>query len=249
MLALLSHNAYWFQGHPFEGTSPGAPDPRVLAALARIYRRLAPALVCLQEVQSDAAFHAVAEAMGADGSYRPGGALPQYGVASLWGIDGCRPLPVTRRTRPQRQWQALELPSPDGGDPITVCNCHLPSARQLPKDAAARRRIAEMTDVLDAATPHVVLGDLNEPPGGPVGRLMSDRGYHDAAVLTGRHERPTSLGPKRGDYIWVHDAIRHRLAEYGVLPRCALAAAEAGKLYLSDHLPLWIRLTTEGTGP
>ena len=90
--------------------------------------------------------------------------------------------------------------------------------------------------------PDLVMGDFNEPPDGPVDKLLARGEYVDAAVHTGQTSRPTNLSGKRGDRIFVHARILHRLKAYGTLSAEDLALDSGGKTSLSDHLPLWIHL-------
>ena len=131
-------------------------------------------------------------------------------------------------------------PEPPAGGAVRVGNIHLPSSRQLGRQAAAEQRLRELQAVLDRDDPPaVLLGDFNEQPGGAVGDCLGRRGYLDAAVLTGWADRPSSLGG-RGDQIWIRDSLRARVAEYGVMDRLSLTAG--GREPLSDHFPVWIAL-------
>jgi len=244
-MQILSHNCYWFQGHPFDSDAPGAPHEEIFPALVALYRRIGAGLVCLQEVQDEAAFRLLAGELGMDGRHTPGGALPQYGGAVLWRGGGGGELLIDSAATgppPQRMWQLARSASG-----LVVANVHLPSARQLGSELAAAARVAEMETVLGADTsPDVVLGDFNEQPGGPVGGLLSERGYLDAAVLGDCAARPTALGGGRGDQIWIREGLRASLVEYAVPEPETLATGIAGKKYLSDHLPLWVVLDVEG---
>ena len=229
---------FWFQGVPFETDQPEEPNRAVMSALLDLYREMAPDLYCFQELQSEATFRALQEALSLPGGYTPGAMLTQYGVGTLWEtgrfLSDCR----EAGDPPQRAWQMVA----EAG--IRVCNVHLPSGRQLGK-AAAGQRVAELAQIL-AVVPDVIAGDFNEQPGGRMDAFLQEQGYSDAAVLTGKADQPTSIGGGRGDRIWVHDRVQDRLIAYNVLPRAALETAFAGLRYLSDHLPLWIRMHPGG---
>jgi len=236
-MRIVTHNAFWFQAAPFATDRPGPADPTVLAALVELYRDLRPDVLAVQEVQDEPTFAALSGALGLSGAYCPGGELVQYGGAIFGGADGSvadwRTTPVT----PQRMWQTL---SADG---IAVCNVHLPSSRQLGAAAAAERRLVELRAALTAlADGGVIVGDLNEPPGGPVTDLLSSAGYVDAAVEADLADTPTALGGGRGDQIWVHESLAGHLAACGVVPRDRLADVPPGKDCLSDHFPVWVEL-------
>jgi endonuclease/exonuclease/phosphatase family metal-dependent hydrolase len=240
-LKIVTHNALWFQGAPFPTDEPGPAVPEVLAALAAAYRRLRPDVLAIQEVQDEATFRCLGEAVGLPGRYCPGGELPAYGGAIFHG--GGRHVADGRSSRPvpQRMWQAVQVPFTEGRG-LMVCSVHLPSSRQL-GPGAAQRRLNELRAALGhLRPPAVVLGDFNEPPGGAVGSLLARSGYLDAAVIAGRADVPTALGGGRGDQAWVHRGLRAALQGYGVMDRRELAAAPAGRECLSDHFPVWIEL-------
>ncbi|KPK86388.1 MAG: hypothetical protein AMJ81_01360 [Phycisphaerae bacterium SM23_33] len=240
-LRIVSHNAFWFQGAPFGTDRPGSPDQAILAALVEAYHRLRPDVLALQEIQDQATFERLAAALPTPGRYCPGGRLPQYGGAIFWSAGGFAADWRSSAEVPQRMWQMVNAHA--GAGAVTICNIHLPSSRQLGREAAGRGRVRELLAVLDRAdAPAVVLGDFNESPGGPVGASLAGRGYLDAAAATGLADRPTSLGGGRGDQIWIHGSLRERLAEYGVMDKAQLRPARGEKQCLSDHFPLWVTL-------
>jgi len=245
-IRILCHNVFWFQGVPFAADRPKGPNRTVLASLVERYRAVEPDVVCLQEIQSEEAFRLVARALSMAGDYCPGVALAQYGGAVLR-REGKRVADARSVSGiiSQRMWQMVDVPSGAGGS-LRLCNVHLPSGRQVGKDAASLLRREELSVVLShAKPPHLILGDFNEQPGGPLSEYLSERGYHDAALLADRPAQPTALGGGRGDYIWVHETVLDAVAEYCVMPRESLATAIPGKTFLSDHLPLWIALAAD----
>jgi len=245
MPRIASHNVFWFQGRPFAPDSPGAPEPRILGALAALHRGLGADLLCLQEIQNEVAFRQAADALGMDGAYSPGGAMPQYGAAAFWRWGRLLADSGGAAVRPQRVWQLLEIPA--GAGRLAVANCHLPSSRHIPEEEAAACRISELGTVLAGARrPDVILGDFNEQPGGGLGRFLSTQGYLDAAVLTGRQGLGTTPGGNRGDQIWVRRELAAAVTGYGVISEPEMRAALPGKQHLSDHFPLWVDIAPEG---
>jgi len=235
-MTILTHNVFWFQGVPFAGDEPGEPDGEIVNQLCVIYQQIGADVICLQEIQSRAAFDVVAERMGMDGCYCPGGSLVQYGGAVLW-RSGCgRVIDDSRAASPvpQRMWQIVEI----GG--LRLCNIHLPSARQLGAERAAAQRLAESQDAVGWCDmrPDVIAGDFNEPPGGPTGQWLARQGYVDA-VATGQ---VTRLHKGRLDYIWIKASIISDHLHRSAADWEQLACDHAGKEALSDHLPLWIVL-------
>jgi len=238
-LALTTHNAFWFQGFPFEGTDPGGPAEPVFAALAAEYRRLAPDCLCLQEVQSEAAARRLAAELGMSAAWCPGGELPQYGLAVL------ARLPVEARDwrstgfTPERGWLLARAGR------LLVANVHLPSGRQSGSARARAQRIEELREVL-RQDPDVLVGDLNERPGGEVWRFLAGRGYADAAEATGAGHLATGRSrqpPKRTDYAWVRSGLAAGL-EYAVVAEedFGAPAGAAGLSLLSDHFPVTVGL-------
>jgi len=238
-ITVLCHNAYWLQGHPFEGDQPGAAVEGIVAALAGQYRGFAPDVLCLQEVQSAGAFEAISAAMSLPGWYTPGRQHPQYGVCALSSDARILADSASEQGTFTRAFQLIEAGPPDRG--LRVANVHLPSGRQLGPAEGAARRLAELEAILRLdPPPDVLCGDLNERPGGAVSDYLARRGFVDAAAITGNAARCTSIGGTRGDYIWVRRPVAARLREYGVRRPGDFLADVPGKDFLSDHLPLWI---------
>tara|TARA_Y100000588_G_scaffold59098_1_gene57853 strand:- start:10455 stop:11078 length:624 start_codon:yes stop_codon:yes gene_type:complete len=205
-----------------------------MESLISLYRRIGPDVLCLQEVQRQDVFDEVARRAGYDGHYTEGSTLRPYGGAMLW-RKGRVVETSTQGDGTQRVWQIARCGF------LTVCNVHLPSSRQLGAQRAAAQRVVEMGRAT-RATPDIVMGDLNEPPDGEVDRLLAEAGYADAALHTGQASRPSSLGGGRGDRIFVHSSHLDGLSEYGTLDSEDLKNDSGGKVSLSDHLPLWIRM-------
>lgn len=173
------------------------------------------------------------------GCYCPGGDLPQYGGAVLWHGNGARLVTDSSLSNAemQRMFQVVEVG--EKGSSLQICNIHLPSQRQLDPRVAARKRISELMEAIGSGI-DIVMGDLNEGPGGEVAEWFQERGFVDSAELLGHANTPTSLGGGRGDYIWVKELLSNHISEYGVVKREALNACCCEKKYLSDHLPIWV---------
>jgi len=236
----MSLNTFWFQGVPFEGTNPGPPRTDILNAIAAVIAPLAPDLLCLQEIQSAQAFQTVKAAFDRlpFAEYAPGAVLPQYGLATLarWPLTPISSMPDLE-PRPQRAFQVFRVKS------LRVAHVHLPSGRQKGKEEAARLRLSELRQIREACDNiDLWLGDVNEPPGGPVSTFWQDNGFVDAALLTGHGHVPTAAaGSNRIDRIVVSRRLSANVTTYGVLS-CSRFRGPDG-LPLSDHLPLWIDIT------
>ena len=241
---LLCHNAFWFQGSLFPTATPPAPDGEILERLCAIYRQVNPDIVCLQEVQDQGTFEMVSEHLEMPGCYCPGSKLPQYGGAVLWHPHAARQIRNSQEFEltTQRMWQAVEVR--EGDFCLRICNVHLPSGAQLGPERAAAQRMAELQDLIRIFQTELdmIVGDFNEQPGGSVSGFVESHGYVDAAVLSDRTWKPTSISEGRGDYAWIKKQTGHGGLTYDVAAKHELACDDAGKQYLSDHLPLWITL-------
>ncbi len=244
-LRILNHNAYWFQGEPFFSDQPGAPRPDVLAALAKLYRGLDPLVICLQEVQSEAACKELAARLGMAGMYTPGNDLPQYGGAMFW--DPARACVVSRCVSEhgvQRMWQTVSFEL--AGQVLHVTNLHLSSERQLRADEARESRVHDLGLMLEASPrPDVICGDFNEGPGSPSNSMLRGRGYIDAAAWA--DAPPVSTGKNKGqsDQIWLSGALAESMRAFAWHPMDALATDLEGLGFLSDHIPLWIDIALD----
>ena len=233
-MIFLSHNVFWFQGVPFHSDQPGQAREDILERLIDLYRRIDPDVLSLQEIQSRRTFDLLCLKLGIAGHYSEGATLTQYGGAMMWRMGECVSTSVAGDVT-QRVWQVGRSAG------YTVCNLHLPSGRQVGRERAAVQRVDELSVATDIG-PDLVMGDFNEPPDGPVDRLLVRRGYVDAANHTKQASRPTSLSGNRGDRIFVHSRILDQVTDYGTLGVEDLAIDLNGKTSLSDHLPLWVRL-------
>lgn len=243
-ITVVSHNAFWMQGHPFDGDRPGGPVGPIVSGLAGHYRHVAPDVLCLQEIQSAEAFGAISAAMALPGSYAPGREHRQYGACTLSADARIMADSGSTRAPFTRAFQLIEV-GPKGRG-LRIANVHLPSGRQLGAAEGAARRLAELESILrHDPPPDILCGDLNERPGGAVSDYLAGQGFVNAAVITGKADRCTSIGGTRGDYIWVRQPVADRLRDYGVCPPADFRANVPGKTFLSDHLPLWISVEAE----
>jgi endonuclease/exonuclease/phosphatase (EEP) superfamily protein YafD len=235
---LLTHNAYWLQGMPFEGTDPGAPRAEVLAGLAALYHSLNADALCVQELQSPEASAALSAELKLQSEYRSGKLFPQYGGAILFKAGAAAGDALVAGASVERFWLKVRL---GAGAPAgaVLCNVHLPSGRQSSPEEAVRARVSELRGMLAAAPrPNLVAGDFNEPPGGGVQALMEAEGFVDLAARFGHGETDshTRKHARRIDYIWASAAWAARAKSFHIPAPAELALG--GARFLSDHLPL-----------
>jgi endonuclease/exonuclease/phosphatase family metal-dependent hydrolase len=241
---ILSHNIYWFQGQPFDGGDPDGANPAIAPALADVWQHRAPDVICLQEVPDRNAFDQARTElslrnMPATGTYRPGSLYPQYGGALFYQNGHVVADSSNSLADVHRVWQAVQIETTDRNR-LLIVNVHLPSKRKLGQEEAAKRRVLELERMLDiVGDADVVAGDLNEQVGGGVNEILESRGFHDAAVVSGQGDLPSSLSGRRGDYIWLNDRASDKLVGFGNIPADGITSVEPGIEHLSDHLPLW----------
>jgi endonuclease/exonuclease/phosphatase family metal-dependent hydrolase len=118
--------------------------------------------------------------------------------------------------------------------PLTVVGCHLGLSNP--------GRLVELDQVLsmvrDLADACIVVGDINEPAGGPVWRLAGQAGLLDAAADDPTLTFPAAEPRSRIDAIWTSAGVRAQIVDLDRLglDRSLLVRA-------SDHLPLVVDVT------
>lgn len=231
-MVIVSHNVFWLQGAPFEGTEPGEADEAVAGALCALYRRIGADMLLLQEVHSEAALRLLERSSGMKGTWVAGRVHAQYGVAALaegpFEARGWREMGL----EPSRACMVLEF------EGVRMACVHLPSGRQEGKERAESLRVGELEAILEASGPDVIAGDMNERPGGGVTRLLSDAGYVDV-VDERLGEAATNWVGTRGDYVWVKREMMERVASVRV---AGGGEMEAEGRRLSDHWPVRLEI-------
>jgi endonuclease/exonuclease/phosphatase family metal-dependent hydrolase len=260
-IKIITHNAFWFQGAPFAGSEPPAPDPVILGRLCALYRESGADILCLQEIQSAEAAATVGRALGGvPVLYVPGNLYPQYGVllATLRGATIEPLLPDNpRQTSLERAFLIARITG--DGWTLDLANTHLTSGRQTGKARAFAVRLKEAEEIFSHPTPprraagadapmragafDFFLGDLNENAGNSLSGFLASKGFADAAGLFDRSSRPSlAEGQSRIDQIWVAAPWQKRVIDYGVGGEELAVHDLPGKRYLSDHRPVWIVL-------
>ena len=241
-IKLVSHNVYWFQGHPFQGDRPETADPRILKRLAALYLEQQADILCLQEIQSREVFNSIALAAKMKGAFAEGRVYGQYG--------GCvctrhefEPEPPADCEPGALERMALLCKVSAGQTALGIGNIHLTSGRQSGKDRAGAARLREMEGIFHLAGGKIdiLCGDFNEHAGGGVSRFLEENGYTNAASLGGKREIASLAGcTSGGDQIWVRESMKDSVADYGVICDGFSISDVPGKKFLSDHLPVWI---------
>ena len=244
MMKILSHNVYWFQGHPSRwGDERVTEAPEVVAALTRLYASVEADVLCLQEVHRSDLAETTAHELGMTSwLHAPGGLRPDYGGVVM-SRKGARCRDCTRvdsatvhervHLRASLAWNAGRL---------ELAMVHLPSNRFTGSaDAGDTVRIAELKRALaEPPRPDVVVGDMNCPPDSPPYRFMLEAGYVDAAVAVGGE----AAQKHKVDYIWLDERCADRLTGFNVLDGGDFCrTTPSGDTWqLSDHPPLLMEL-------
>lgn len=239
-MRILTHNAYWFQGHPSRwGIEQVAEVPEVVRALTELYASAGPDLVCLQEVHRGDLAETLARALDMTvWLHTPGGLRAEYGGALLSRRqsrlrNGTSPVGATPHERVHLR-AAFEW----SGMPVELAAVHLPSNRFADSsEAGDAARVAELERVLaEPPRPHIIAGDLNCRPHSPPYRFLQKAGYLDAAALADSD----TVSKRRVDYFWLDQTWAGRLVAFSALDGSAFCrtAPDGTAWRLSDHLPL-----------
>lgn len=186
----------------------------------------------------------LARATGLDGVF--GGTLRlqggEYGLAVLsrWPVAEQELVPLPTPPRGERPPDGYEprgvlrvtLATPRGD--LHVLNTHLDAS---PEDTHRRREIAAVLQLADrlrgGGRPVLLGGDLNARPDSRVVRSIRHAGWADAWTRCG----------ERDGYTFPAEAPDRRIDYLFLPPELSCRQAEVLQTRLSDHRPLWIRVT------
>ncbi|MCG3148639.1 MAG: hypothetical protein PCFJNLEI_02084 [Verrucomicrobiae bacterium] len=203
--------------------------PEVFEAFGDFYAKLAPDVLCLQEVHCDDLIKDLAQRLGMTAWLRaPGGQRQDYGGAILTRrpatLRDCTHLPG----QPPAERVHLRASFPE----LEIAMVHLPSDRFAADPEAAC--VAELQRVLATSPrPGIVLGDFNSRPGSAPYRFMLEAGYFDVGKLDEQH--------RRIDYIWLDAIQAARLTNFATL-ETSRTTPTGEPWQLSDHPPLLAEL-------
>ncbi len=214
--------------------------PERLALELALYE---PDMVTFSEAPEEARVARIAEALGMQYAYFPGGfsgaALSRFPIIesqnhSLPSADPDAKEPFTRHCG------RVVIDMPVGR--LRVYSVHLhPALHEL-----RMREIALLRGMLEtepADVPLLLQGDCNHTPDSPEYAQWREAGLEDTAVRGGAEPGGTVTSAKPGgriDYIWAKGPVARRLKEHRVLYEGAfrLDTGDPGALALSDHLPV-----------
>jgi endonuclease/exonuclease/phosphatase family metal-dependent hydrolase len=239
---VVSHNACWYQGFPYDDFDPDEAHPEVIGRLTAIYQSYQPDVLCLQEIHDDRMTSAVAKALSFESHLTLGARYPIYGTATCAkGVQLMRDC-HSNGALPERSWQICEVRA--GVRKLNIANIHLTSGRFLTEEESAASRVADIQSLID--TSHgvdIICGDFNEGPRTALQLALEAAGFVDAAIVTGAELDSTGVNKPRSDQIWVRSGLASRITEFGATDWAPMAFDTPEKNVLSDHLPLWLKLS------
>lgn len=240
-MKIVSHNAFWFQGHPFATDQPTGENPEIFAKLCALYQNIDADILCIQEVQNEDVAEKTRRTLEMNAIYAPGNIHRSYGamIASRTDYSIAEVDAGNSDSLLERSLVVAEIAG------LTIANIHLTSGRQSLEGNAGDARCREIEGFLSACGERtdVILGDFNECGGNAVSRKLEAAGFRDAALVSGRAGIPTvEWGDYRFDAIWIKERLVVNLRGYGVIREGFAADGVPEKTLLSDHYPVWIDL-------
>lgn len=145
-----------------------------------------------------------------------------------------------------RRWKRFWTPQLPGGavavdgsdPPITLIGCHLGLV-----NAARPEELRQVLALRRPEVPSVIVGDVNERPGGPVWRLASSSGLADATA-SGGPTFPADHPTARIDVVWGSEGVTVRPIDLSGLGLTRELMARA-----SDHLPVLVEVEPDPVSP
>jgi len=255
-LTTISYNVLACRGYPETDEN----RDRLIRARERMTTRFAlelqlyrPDIVTFQESPSEETVASIAQQLGMNYAYFPGGWPGSAGwpggfpgtIMSRFPIVEKNNCPLREGTRPDdlftRHWCHAVVDM--GKERLSVYSAHL-----HPSDAAVRER--EVTEILkvlepelDTGTPLLFQGDLNHAPDGPEYGRWVEAGLMDTFAAQGAGvdvSIPSTDPRQRIDYIWVHGPLTKQLIESRILfeGQFRTNPADPRSFALSDHIPV-----------
>ena len=250
----ISYNVLALRGYP-ERTENKA---RLSRARPQMTQRLAlelslydPDLITFQESPSEKMVARIAELMGMNYSWFPGG-FPGT-VLSKSEITVSENCPLSNgANRPKdlftRHWGKAVLNLQD--QELVVYTAHLHPAKQELREREVDAMLESMSSDLAGGKNVILQGDLNMKPDNPLYQRWSAAGLQDAFVAKGTGNGLTMSATERRsriDYIWSAGPLLAGLADCRVLAEGNFIDHPADKagFALSDHLPVMATFALE----
>ena len=225
--------------------------PRRFAMELALYE---PDVICVQEAPSEDAVASVAQELGMDHVYFPGGQIMKgwpTGIASavmtrLEIVRSDHQPMVSWGERPEKMFTRgfgrVYLDA--GGESLTVYTALVTPYEEEWRLAEIREILRVMRPDMDQGHSVLMMGDCNHEPSGEEYQLWSEAGLQDCFAARGRGQPLTwrsDVPTQQIDYIWSSGPISGRLSECRVLYEGAFRhdpERDATSMALSDHLPV-----------
>lgn len=245
-LRTITYNVLAFRGHPRTEDNQG----RVGGARGQMARRMAlelalykPDLVTFQESPAEELVAEVAELLGMNHAYFPGG-YPGT-VMTRHKILESTNCPLVEGTRPKdlftRHWGRAVLEWEKGELVVFTAHLHPGKVEIRAREVTEMRQVIQVD--LDAGRTVVLQGDLNHEPDGPEYPRWVAAGLVDSFAAKGSGQPltiPSTKPKKRIDYVWASESLAPRAKECRVLFEGAFRTnpEDPRSFALSDHIPV-----------
>lgn len=120
--------------------------------------------------------------------------------------------------------------------PITLIGCHLGLA-----NAARPAELQQVLQLRRTGVPSVIVGDVNERPGGPVWKLAAELGLGDVTASAGP-TFPAGHPQARIDAVWASPGLSVRRVDLA-----GLGITRALLVRASDHRPVLVQVNVAGS--
>ena len=206
-----------------------------------------PDVVTFQESPSRSVVAEIADRMGMNHTYFPGG-YPGT-VITRFEIAESTNKPLAAGVTADavkglftRHWGRAELETDDGD--LVIYSVHMHPGNVQTREREVTQMLAAMSADIESGRDMILQGDLNHLPDGPEYQCWVDAGLVDSIAAKGVGENRfsiNSIAPTRYiDYIWSHGPLADRLTECRVLFEGAFRTnpADPTSFALSDHIPV-----------
>ena len=220
---------------------------QMTARMAQELMLYEPDVVTFQESPARSVSADIAERMGMNYTYFPGG-YPGT-VITRFEITESTNKPLAAGVEADdvrglftRHWGRAVLKTDDGD--LVIYSVHMHPGNVQTREREVTQMLAVMSEDLESGRDMILQGDLNHLPDGPEYQRWVDVGLVDSIVAKGVGENRfsiNSIDPTRYiDYVWSHGSLPERLTECRVLFEGAFRTNpdDPTSFALSDHIPV-----------
>lgn len=249
-LRTITYNVLACRGYP---TTDGnravlrAARSQMTARMAQELELYEPDIVTFQESPAESVSADIAEKMGMNYTYFPGG-YPGT-VITRFEITESTNKPLASGVSSDdvkglftRHWGRAVLKTDDGD--LALYSVHMHPGNVETREREVTQMLAAMSADIESGRDMILQGDLNHFPDGPEYQRWVDAGLRDSMAAKGVGENRfsiNSIAPTRYiDYVWSHGPLADRLTECRVLFEGAFRTNpdDPRSFALSDHIPV-----------